>query len=125
MRRTLISVAITALVASSPLNVAFAAELEEVLVTATKRGEFNVQDLAEAVYAVDSSSLRAKNQLDFEDHYDRQVRNELCAFFDDHRAWPEPNLFFGGVHAARRDAAGTLTGHGDARRDGVSIVVST
>ncbi|MEH6516337.1 MAG: TonB-dependent receptor [Halioglobus sp.] len=67
MRRTLISVAITALVASSPLNVAFAAELEEVLVTATKRGEFNVQDLAEAVYAVDSSSLRAKNQLDFED----------------------------------------------------------
>ena len=67
MRRTMISAAITAVVASAPISVAFSAALEEVIVTATKRGEFNVQDLAEAVYAVDSSSLRAKNQLDFED----------------------------------------------------------
>ena len=46
---------------------ASAAVLEEVIVTATKRGEFNVQSLAEAVYAIDSDSMTAKNQVDFED----------------------------------------------------------
>ncbi len=63
--------------------------------------------------------------LDFEDLYDPQVRDELCRLFADHRAWPEPNLFFGGVHAARLDAEGGFTGRGDARRDGVNIVVSS
>ncbi len=67
MRRTLISAAITALVASSPASFVSAAVLEEVIVTATKRGEFNVQDLAQAIYAIDSSSMTAKNQVNFED----------------------------------------------------------
>lgn len=67
MRRTLISAAITAVVASSPASFVSAAVLEEVIVTGTKRGEFNVQDLAQAIYALDSSSMTAKNQVNFED----------------------------------------------------------
>ncbi len=67
MNRSLLSASIAALVASAPILSVTAAELEEVIVTATKRGEFNVQDLAESVYAIDSGSMTSKNQLDFED----------------------------------------------------------
>jgi gamma-glutamyltranspeptidase/glutathione hydrolase len=35
--------------------------------------------------------------------------------------WPEPNLFFGGVHAVSRDARGNLDGGGDRRRGGVAL----
>jgi gamma-glutamyltranspeptidase/glutathione hydrolase len=37
--------------------------------------------------------------------------------------FPEPSLFFGGVHLVERDASGALRGAGDPRRDGVCIVV--
>ena len=37
--------------------------------------------------------------------------------------FPEPNLFFGGVHMVRRAADGTLSGAGDPRRGGVVRVV--
>jgi gamma-glutamyltranspeptidase/glutathione hydrolase len=37
--------------------------------------------------------------------------------------WPERNLFFGGVHAARREANGAFAGSGDPRRGGVAVVV--
>ena len=67
MNRTLLTTAITAVIATSAGMNAYSAVLEEVIVTATKRGEFNVQSLAEAIYAVDSDSMRAKNQIDFED----------------------------------------------------------
>jgi gamma-glutamyltranspeptidase/glutathione hydrolase len=39
------------------------------------------------------------------------------------QAWPERNLFFGGVHAARRDRKGGVEGAGDPRRCGRSRVV--
>lgn len=42
---------------------------------------------------------------------------------DQAHAWPERNLFFGGVHAARRFADGGVEGAGDPRRAGVAIVV--
>lgn len=61
--------------------------------------------------------------LDFEDFFAPASREELTAAFGDHRAWPEPNLFFGGVHAARVDRDGVMAGIGDARRDGTAIVV--
>ena len=64
------------------------------------------------------------DHLDFEDREDQDTCDELCALFADHRVWPEPNLFFGGVHAASVDGGGRFTGCGDARRDGVSIVVT-
>lgn len=44
-----------------------AAVLEEVVVTATKRGELDVQSLAESVYAIGGSDLNLKRQLNFED----------------------------------------------------------
>ena len=61
--------------------------------------------------------------LDFEDLFGGDARARLCAEFADHRGWPRPDLFFGGVHAARRASDGTFSGVGDQRRDGVSIVV--
>ncbi|MBM3543187.1 MAG: Gamma-glutamyltranspeptidase [Alphaproteobacteria bacterium] len=38
-------------------------------------------------------------------------------------AWPERNLFFGGVHAARRSGHGGVEGAGDPRRQGVALIV--
>lgn len=37
--------------------------------------------------------------------------------------WPAPNLYFGGVHAVRRDAEGQVEAVGDARRSGAVGVV--
>ncbi len=37
--------------------------------------------------------------------------------------WPPHNLFFGGVHAVRRDAQGRLDAAGDPRRGGTAMVV--
>lgn len=42
---------------------------------------------------------------------------------DKAHAWPEANLFFGGVHAARRFGDGGVEGAGDPRRGGLAIVV--
>jgi gamma-glutamyltranspeptidase/glutathione hydrolase len=41
----------------------------------------------------------------------------------DAKLWPERNLYFGGVHAARRLAKGRLEGAGDPRRRGHAIVL--
>lgn len=59
--------------------------------------------------------------LDFEEGFGAEERAALVAAFPDHRGWAEPNMFFGGVHAVRRGADGTLSGTGDARRDGVVV----
>lgn len=61
--------------------------------------------------------------LDFEDLYDESVRGELVGLFADHRAWPERNMFYGGVHSVGMDGAGSFAGCGDARRDGTAIIV--
>jgi iron complex outermembrane recepter protein len=45
---------------------AVAAEIEEIVVTATKRGELNVQDLAESVHVLGSESMALRRQFDFE-----------------------------------------------------------
>ncbi len=37
--------------------------------------------------------------------------------------WPEHNLFFGGVHAVRRDTQGRFDAAGDPRRGGTAMVV--
>ena len=67
MKCSLLTAAITgAIAASTAVSSSAEAVLEEVIVTATKRGEFNVQSLAEAIYAVDGDSMKAKNQYDFE-----------------------------------------------------------
>ncbi len=74
--------------------------------------------------AIEAPRLHVESgHLDFEDLYDARVRDDLCRLFTDHRAWPEPNLFFGGVHAAAVDGDGGFIGCGDARRDGTSVLV--
>jgi gamma-glutamyltranspeptidase/glutathione hydrolase len=45
----------------------------------------------------------------------------LTQLFPDHTAWPEPNMFFGGVHSVLRSPEGRLTGCGDPRRDGLCL----
>ncbi len=61
--------------------------------------------------------------LDFEDDIDQDARAALIAQFPDHRAWPERNLFYGGVHTVRRAADGSFEAVGDARRAGTAMVV--
>jgi len=48
---------------------------------------------------------------------------DLAAEFPAQRLWPEPNLFFGGAHTVVIYPDGRLTGQGDSRRGGVSIIV--
>ena len=62
--------------------------------------------------------------LDYEDQFEVGAKNELRRLCPDHRAWPQANMFFGGVHCARMAADGTFGGQGDARRDGTAIVVA-
>lgn len=64
-----------------------------------------------------------RRHADFEDFFPDNETATLRATFKDHRAWPERNMFFGGVHAVSVDADGTFHGVGDKRRDGVAIVV--
>lgn len=47
----------------------------------------------------------------------------LTAEFANHRLFEGTNMFFGGVHVVRMDAAGGLSCMGDPRRSGVGIVV--
>lgn len=86
---------------------------------------FDGAELADAVTAprLHVEGDAAGGHLDFEDRFADSIRAELGAAFPDHRAWPRPDLFFGGVHAARRAGDGSFSGIGDSRRDGVAIVV--
>jgi gamma-glutamyltranspeptidase / glutathione hydrolase len=61
--------------------------------------------------------------LSFEPGLPEAVQSAFLAQPGDVRAWPERNLFFGGVHAARRFGDGGVEGAGDPRRGGVAIVV--
>lgn len=48
-------------------------------------------------------------------------REALRAAWPQARAWDERSMFFGGVHAAFRDARGNVRAAGDPRRDGVAL----
>lgn len=81
---------------------------------------FNDADLTAAVEA---PRLHVEGEhLDFEDLLDDGTRARLCNRFNDNLAWPRRDLFYGGVHAARRCADGTFQGHGDPRRNGASVI---
>ena len=64
-----------------------------------------------------------KGHLDFEGFFKQPAMDALVQTYPDHLVWPEPNMFFGGVHAVERDADGMFSGYGDARRDGCSALV--
>ena len=61
--------------------------------------------------------------VSFEPGFPEGAETAFRALGDKAHAWPERNLFFGGVHAARRHGDGGAEGAGDPRRGGVFRVV--
>jgi gamma-glutamyltranspeptidase/glutathione hydrolase len=59
----------------------------------------------------------------FEPGFPEAAEAAFRALGDKARAWPERNLFFGGVHAARWHETRGAEGAGDPRRQGVSQIV--
>ena len=59
----------------------------------------------------------------FEPGFQEEVAEAFRALGERARAWPEQNLFFGGVHAARRHHKGDVEGAGDPRRQGAALTV--
>ncbi|HSM69182.1 MAG TPA: gamma-glutamyltransferase [Xanthomonadales bacterium] len=57
-------------------------------------------------------------QLSLEAGFAEEALEALGGIWPDHRLWPEPNIFFGGVHAVERMPDGSLCGAGDPRRGG-------
>jgi gamma-glutamyltranspeptidase/glutathione hydrolase len=61
--------------------------------------------------------------VSFEPGLPERAQAKLRALEDKAHAWPQANLFFGGVHAARRRPKGDVEGAGDPRRQGVALIV--
>jgi len=61
--------------------------------------------------------------LSFEAQFSEADQNALLATYPDARLWPDPNMFFGGVHVARRLGDHVFEGVGDARRAGHAVIV--
>jgi outer membrane receptor protein involved in Fe transport len=66
-RRKAISQAVLVALSTAPIPIVFAAELEEIVVTATKREE-NLQDVAVSVQAIGEQRLDALNIANFDDY---------------------------------------------------------
>ena len=62
-------------------------------------------------------------QLDIEPGLDTTTIEGLVSSFPHNRLWPATDLYFGGVHAAQRAADGSMSGVGDPRRSGASVIV--
>jgi gamma-glutamyltranspeptidase/glutathione hydrolase len=60
------------------------------------------------------------DKLSIEPEFPEPVLDALAGGFELDR-WTEPSMFFGGVHAVRRDGAGGVTGAADERRDGAVL----
>ena len=53
--------------------------------------------------------------------FGKQELADLASAYPDIHYWAGHNMFFGGVHAVSKTAAGIFAGKGDPRRDGVTI----
>jgi gamma-glutamyltranspeptidase/glutathione hydrolase len=75
--------------------------------------------------AVEAPRLHAERDgtTSFEPGLPEAAEAAFRSLGDKGHAWPERNLFFGGVHAARRQPKGGVEGAGDPRRQGVAIAV--
>jgi gamma-glutamyltranspeptidase/glutathione hydrolase len=94
--------------------------------TAVLQVTINLLDRAmELADAIEASRLHVEKggQVSFEPGLPEAERTALLDLAPAAHAWPEANLFFGGVHAARRHPNGRLEGAGDPRRRGQAIVV--
>ncbi len=60
-------------------------------------------------------------EADFEDRIGEEARVRLLRAFPEARGWAADSMFFGGVHAARREAKGAVEAAADHRRDGWAI----
>lgn len=60
-------------------------------------------------------------EADFEDRVGEEARARLLSAFPEARGWAADSMFFGGVHAARREAKGAVEAAADHRRDGWAI----
>ncbi|MGV1013939.1 MAG: gamma-glutamyltransferase family protein [Methyloceanibacter sp.] len=79
-------------------------------------------DLAQAVEAP-RLHVERDGTLSFEPGLPEAAQAAFLALEEKAHAWPERNLFFGGVHAARRHAKGGVEGAGDPRRQGIAVIV--
>ena len=75
--------------------------------------------------AVEASRLHVERdgKTSFEPGLPQPIERALLALGEQAHAWPKQNLFFGGVHAARRRPNGGVEGAGDPRRQGTAIIV--
>lgn len=75
--------------------------------------------------AVEAPRLHVERDgtVSFEPGLAAKAQAAFLALEEKAHAWPEANLFFGGVHAARRSAKGGVEGAGDPRRQGVARIV--
>lgn len=75
--------------------------------------------------AVEAARLHVEKcgTVSFEPGFPEEVQAEFARLGEKAHAWPERNLFFGGVHAARRSGRGGVEGVGDPRRQGVALIV--
>lgn len=64
----------------------------------------------------------ADPKVDFEDRFAEGDRAALLAAFPEAQAWAADSMFFGGVHAVKRDPRGGFEAAGDARRAGVALL---
>lgn len=90
----------------------------QVVINAIDRG----MSLADAVVAP-RLHVEKCGTVSYEAQFEAADISALLARFADARAWPEPNMFFGGVHAVERDRHGLMSGIGDPRRAGVVLAV--
>jgi gamma-glutamyltranspeptidase/glutathione hydrolase len=75
--------------------------------------------------AVEAARLHVERdgKLSFEPGLPPDAQEALLSASPEAHAWPARNLFFGGVHAARRHANGGVEGVGDPRRQGTAFVI--
>ncbi len=75
--------------------------------------------------AVEAARLHVERdgKVSFEPGLPDGAEEALRAGAPEAHAWPARNLFFGGVHAARRHANGGVEGAGDPRRQGTALVI--
>jgi gamma-glutamyltranspeptidase/glutathione hydrolase len=76
----------------------------------------------EAAVASPRLHVEKCDTLSFEPGFPEEAERAFRAEGDKARAWPAGNLFFGGVHGARRFTDGGVEGAGDPRRGGHAIV---
>ena len=82
-------------------------------------------DLYRKEEAVEAPRLHVERDgtISFEPGLPEAAQAEFLALGDKAHPWPARNLFFGGVHAARRRGNGSVEGAGDPRRQGMALAV--